>query len=137
VPGRPGSRGPSKTRNKVGARTCQRNSGRLRLFRAQHPEVNHYLVPDPRKDTEQPRPGTPAGHYRVPRQERGENTRERARSIVGIVVVAGTRGRHEGSMGVVVRPLAGSGQNYTLRVLYFLRHERAWHVVGPQQVFEE
>lgn len=44
------------------------------------------LARDPGKDTENPGPGTPAGHYRVQRQERGKNTQAGVQSILGIVV---------------------------------------------------
>lgn len=45
------------------------------------------LARDPGKDTENPRPGTPDGHYRVQRQERGKNTQAGEQSILGTVVV--------------------------------------------------
>lgn len=73
------------------------------------------LARDPGKDTENPRPGTPDGHYRVQRQERGKNTQAGEQSILGTVVLPSAAGeRSEASkkvprssiMGVVVRPPA-------------------------------
>lgn len=55
-------------------------------------ESSHCLVPDPRKDTGNPRPGTAASHYRVPHQERGKNTQEGKQSILGSVVVPAREG---------------------------------------------
>lgn len=78
------------------------------------------LARDPGKDTENPRPGTPDGHYRVQRKERGKNTQAGEQSILGTVVApcearepseaSKKKGPRVSIMGVVVHPLAEAWQ---------------------------